>query len=182
MPMNGIRLGLLTSLTASVLASGVAVTLRSQEMDHHAKPAVPSTQLTITGAEGNVLVLTPDEFAALPHKDVSVFNPHSKANEKYIGVPLIELLAKVRVPQGEQVRGKAFLTGVVAEGTDHYDVLYALGEVDPSIHTGEVFVVDKVDGHKLEKDGAFKMVSTEEKRPARWVRNLSSIKVVEVAP
>ena len=35
---------------------------------------------------------------------------------------------------------------------------------------------------KLGKDGAFKMVSSEEKRPARWVRNLTSISVVKVAP
>jgi hypothetical protein len=97
-------------------------------------------------------------------------------------VPLTELLAKVGVPLGEQVRGKLFLTGIVAEGTDHYGVLYALAEVDPSIHAGEVLVADSVDGHKLEKDGAFKMVSTEEKRPARWVRNLTSITVIEVHP
>lgn len=37
-----------------------------------------------------------------------------------------------------------------------------------------------MDGKKLGKDGAFKLVSTEEKRPARWVRNLMDISVVEV--
>ena len=58
----------------------------------------------------------------------------------------------------------------------------AFAEVDPSIHAGDVLVADSVDDHKLEKDGAFKMVSTEEKRPARWVRNLTSITVVEVKP
>jgi hypothetical protein len=28
----------------------------------------------------------------------------------------------------------------------------------------------------------FKMVSTEEKRPARWVRNLTEISVIDVKP
>jgi hypothetical protein len=126
--------------------------------------------------------LSPEEFSALPHKTVSVFNSQSKANEKYSGVPLTDLLAKVGVPLGEKVKGKLFLTGVVAEGTDNYDVLYALAEVDPTIHAGDVIVADSVDGHKLEKDGQFKMVSTEEKRPARWVRNLTSIAVVQVKP
>ena len=180
--MKRFRFGILLWTAATVLGFGLAAGLSAQETDHHAKSAVPSTELTITGAEGNVLVLTPDVFAALPHKEVSVFNAHSKANEKYSGVPLIELLAKVGVPQGEQMKGKAFLTGVVAEGTDHYDVLFALGEIDPSVHTGEVLVADSVNGQKLGKDGVFKMVSTEEKRPARWVRNLSSLKVVAVAP
>jgi hypothetical protein len=109
--------------------------------------------------------LNPVEFAALPHKTVSVFNAHSKTNEKYSGVSLTDLLAKAGVSLGEKVRGKMFLTGIVAGGTDKCSVLYALAEVDPSIHA--VIVADSVDDHKLEKDGAFKMVSTEEKRPAR---------------
>ena len=83
---------------------------------------------------------------------------------------------------GESVRGKLFLTGVVALGVDGYGVLYSLAEVDPSIHTGDVIVADSVDGKKLDKDGAFKMVSSEERRPARWVRNLTSISVVKVEP
>jgi hypothetical protein len=83
-------------------------------------------------------------------------------------------------PPGESVRGKLFLIGVVAEGTDHYGVLYSLAEVDPSIHAGDVIVADSMDGQKLGKDGAFKVVSTEEKRPARWVRNLDQVTVVEV--
>ena len=74
------------------------------------------------------------------------------------------------------------MTGVVAEGTDHYSVLYSLAEVDPSIHTGDVIVADSMDGHPLDKDGAFKLISTEEKRPARWVRNLTQIAVVTVQP
>jgi hypothetical protein len=61
-------------------------------------------------------------------------------------------------------------------------VLYALAEVDSSIHAGDVIVADSEDGQKLGKDGVLKMISTEEKRPARWVRNLRSISVIEVKP
>ena len=173
----------LLSIVLAVLAflPGV-VAVSAQDMDHHSAQTVPSTQLKITGLDGKSITFSPEEFALLPHKTVSVFNSHSKINEKYSGVALTELLAKVGVPLGEQVKGKVFLTGIVAEGTDGYEVLYALAEVDPSIHAGDVLVADSVDDHKLEKDGAFKMISTEEKRPARWVRNLASIAVVEVKP
>ena len=75
-----------------------------------------------------------------------------------------------------------FLIGIVAQGTDSYGVLYSLAEVDPAIHTGDVIVADTLDGQELGKDGAFKMVSSEERRPARWVRNLTSISVVKVTP
>ena len=162
-----------------MLCCGPAVAA-AQQMEHSAPS--PSTHLTIKTYEGKTLTLSPEELAALPHKSVSVYNAHSKANETYSGVPLADLLSKVGVPLGESVRGKVFLTGVVASGVDGYGVLYSLAEVDPSIHTGDVIVADSVDGKKLEKDGAFKMVSSEERRPARWVRNLTSISVVKVEP
>ena len=173
---------LLHPLVAVLVFCPAVVSVPAQDMDHHSRPTVPSTQLKIKGLDGESITLSPGEFAALPHKTVSVFNAHSKTKETYSGVPLVALLAKVGVPLGEQVKGKLFLTGIIAEGTDNYDVLYALAEVDPSIHAGDVIVADSVDEHKLGKDGAFKMVSTEEKRPARWVRNLTSITVIEVKP
>ena len=183
--MKSRQSAILHTLLVAVLfcpAAEILSAQNAQKMDHHPRPAVLSTKLTIKGLDGKTITLTPEEFAALPHKTVSIFNSHLKANETYSGVPLTDLLSRVGVPLGEQVKGKLFLTGIVAEGTDNYEVLYALAEVDPSIHVGEVLVADSIDGHKLETDGAFKMVSTEEKRPARWVRNLSSITVIEVKP
>ena len=167
------------ALAFALLAGQLA--LVAQQMEHSA-PSTPSTQLTIKTYEGKALNFSPNELAALPHKQVAVFNAHSKANETYSGVPLADLLSKAGVPLGESVRGKLFMIGIVAEGMDNYSVLYSLAEVDPSIHTGDVIVADMLDGQKLGKDGAFKMVSSEEKRPARWVRNLTSISVVKVEP
>ena|SRR5260370_244442 len=166
------------SLLIIILSCGQSVA-HPQGMDHH-QPTVPSTQLTVRGLNGETVTLTPEEIAAIPRKTVSVFNAQTKANEKYAGVALADLLAKVGVPQGESIKGKLFMTAVVAQGTDKYSVLYALAEVDPSIHTGDVIVADSMDGQKLGKEGAFKMVSTEERRPARWVRNLTEISVIEV--
>ena len=180
--MNRRRSGFPQAVLATLILFSGIFAVSAQEMDHHSQPAIPSTQLKINGIDGKSITLTPEEFATLPHKTVSVFNAHSKVNEKYSGVPLTELLSKVGVPLGEQVRGTLFLTGIIAAGTDNYQVLYALAEVDPSIHNGDVIVADSVDDHKLGKDGAFKMVSTEERRPARWVRNLTSITVMEVRP
>jgi hypothetical protein len=153
--------------------------VRAQEMDH-SRATVPSTQLSITGLDGKSLTITPEDLAAMPQKSVSVYNEHTKANEKYAGVPVADLLAKVGTPLGEKVRGKLFMIAVIAEGTDKYSVLYSLAEVDPSIHTGDILVADSMDGQKLGKDGMFKMISTEEKRPARWVRNLAAISVIQV--
>jgi hypothetical protein len=165
----------------ALILCGSQPALVAQQMEHGA-PSTPSTQLTIKTYDGKTLNFSPEEFATLPHKTVAVFNAHSKKSETYSGVLLSGLLAKAGVPLGENVRGKLFMTGIVAEGMDHYGVLYSLAEVDPSIHTGDVIVADTLDGQKLTQDGAFKMISSEERRPARWVRNLTSISVVKVEP
>src|SRR5215469_3925968 len=173
---------LVMNFALAILAcSPGAMTVSAQTMDH-SRPAVPSTQLKIQGLDGKSITLSPEEFAALPHKTVSVFNGHTQANEKYSGVLIADLLAKVGAPLGGNLRGNRLLTGIIAEGTDNYGVLYALAELDPSLHTGDVIVADSVDDHKLEKNGAFQLVSTEEKHPARWVRNLTAITVVTVKP
>lgn len=178
--MNSLRNPLLFAVTAllAIVGSGQ---LTAQQMAHHEAPA-PSTQLTLRGLEGKSLTLSPADFAALPHKTVTVMNQHTSANETYSGVLLSDLLAKIGAPQGTDVKGKLFMLGVIAEGTDHYSVLFAIAETDPTIHTGDILVADQMNGQKLDKDGAFKLVSTEEKRPARWVRNLASISLVEVKP
>ncbi len=144
----------------------------------HAHPkAVPSTSLTLTGPEGKVLTLAPDDLKAMPHKSITVTNGHSQASESYSGVALTDLLAKVGVPVGKDLKGKAYVMYLVAEGTDHYKVLYSLDEVDAGAHQGDVLVADKVNGAPLTAEGAFKLVSSDDKRPARWVRNLSAITV-----
>jgi hypothetical protein len=164
-----------------VAAWTVALAGSAQQMAHH-EPSSPSTELTLRGLDGKAITLSPSDLAAMPHKTVTVMNHHTNANETYSGVALSDLLAKVGAPQGSDVKGKLFMLGVVAEGTDHYSVLFAIAETDPSIHTGDILVADQMNGQKLDKDGAFKLVSMEEKRPARWVRNLTSISLVEVKP
>jgi hypothetical protein len=56
-------------------------------------------------------------------------------------------------------------------------VVFAVAEVNPDIHAETAIVADPVDGKPLGDDGAFKLVLEGEKRPARWVRNLATIKV-----
>lgn len=155
-------------------------TLRAQQM-HARPPAKPSTSLTFTW-QGKTVTYTPAQLSAIPHTTISVFNAHLKQQESYSGVPLNTLLDKLGVPSGEAVRGPLFLLGVIAHGTDGYQVLYSLAETDPTIHTGQVLVADTLNGQPIAADGAFKLIATEEKRPARWVRNLDSITVLTVHP
>lgn len=82
---------------------------------------------------------------------------------------------------GDKLRGKALAQYIVASGTDGYQTVLALGEVDPSFHPGEVVVADTMDGQPLDAhSGPLKLVVTEDKHPARSVRNLVEIELKTV--
>jgi hypothetical protein len=119
-----------------------------------------------------------DALKALPHKTVTVHNPHENADETYSGVPLIELLKQVGAPVGHDVRGKALSAYVVATGSDGYKAVLALAEIEPDFHPGDVLVADAMNGKPLDaKAGPFRLVVTDDKRPARSVRNLVSVEL-----
>jgi hypothetical protein len=128
----------------------------------------------------NPITLTIADVKALPHITVTVHNSHTNADETYAGVRLADLFAKSKMeaPLGGELRGKALSAYIVATGTDGYRAVLALAEIDPSFHPGEVLVADTMDGHPLDAhSGPFKLVVTEDKRPARSVRNLVSLEL-----
>ena len=143
------------------------------EMMH--KPAPPAGPLKITYGDQSA-EWTPATLAALPHATITVYNEHAKASQTYSGVPLIDLLTKLGVP--DKPRGKQFKLYLVAVGSDGYEVVYSLGEVAPDVHDAMVLVADSQDGKPIADDGPLKMVATGEKRPARWVRNLVAVRVL----
>jgi hypothetical protein len=138
------------------------------------KPAPPAGPLKITfrdkSAEWTVATL-----AALPHKAITVYNEHVKANQTYFGVELIDLLKPLGVP--EKPRGKEFRLYLVAEGSDGYQAVYSIGEVTPDVHDGTVMVADALEGKPIGETGPLQLVLTGERRPARWVHNLVAIRV-----
>ena len=121
---------------------------------------------------------TAAELKSMPHLTVTIHNSHSNADETYAGVRLADLLAKVGAPLGSNLRGKALAQYIVAGGSDGYQTVLALAEVDPEFHPGEVVVADTMDGRPLDPHaGPLKLVVTEDKHPARSVRNLVQIEL-----
>jgi len=140
-----------------------------------------TAELRIGGAVSTPLVLTVADLKNMPRKKLTVVNPHNKKTETYEGVLLEDLLRKAAVTQGENLRGAAMATYVLAEAIDGYRVVFSLAELDSGILESEVIVADTMDGVALgAKEGPFKLVAPHEKRPARWVRMLKSITVVRI--
>ena len=137
-------------------------------------PAPLSTNLTLT-VDGKATVLTVADLQAMPQKSVTVHNEHTKVDETYSGVLLGDLLAKYGFPVEQMTHRKMLRSYVVAEGTDKYWVLYSATEIEGSEHRGDVLVAVAMNGKPLGEDGQLKLVASEDKRPERWVRNLSAI-------
>jgi hypothetical protein len=136
-----------------------------------------NSDLTLADASRKTVVTTA-ELKAMPHISVTFHNTHTNADESYSGVRLADMLAKLGAPLGSDLRGKALGDYIVATGSDGYKVVLALAEVDPGFHPGEVIVADTMNGQPLDAhNGPLKLVVTEDKRPARSVRNLVSIEL-----
>jgi hypothetical protein len=118
------------------------------------------------------------DLKSMPHITAIFHNTHTNADETYSGVRLSDLLSKVGAPIGSELHGEALTNFVVATGADGYQAILALAEVDPSFHPGEVLVADTMNGKPVDgHSGPLKLVVTEDKRPARSVRNLTTIEL-----
>jgi len=169
---RGVQSQRISLIVAWLLAAGNLVAQQP------APSASQTSDLVLTATSHEPLRLNATELKALPHIAVTFHNTHSNADETYSGVRLADLLAKLGAPLGDALRGKALANYVVASGSDGYKSVLALGEIDPSFHPGEVIVADGIDGKPLDvHNGPFKLVVTEDKRPARSVRNLISIEL-----
>lgn len=145
-------------------------------MDSAKAPAPLSTRLTLT-VNGKAVTLTVAALKAMPQKTVKVHNEHTKMDESYSGVALGDLLAQYGFKVEQATHRTMLRSYVQAEGTDKYWVLYSLTEVEGSEHEGDVIVATSMDGKGLGADGELKLISTEDKKPQRWVRNLAAITV-----
>ena len=69
----------------------------------------------------------------------------------------------------------------MVEAIDGYKVVFALAEVDPAFATREILLADKRDGKPLDaKEGPLRIVAPGDKRVARWVRQVTTLRIVVV--
>jgi hypothetical protein len=146
-------------------SGGVASSGTSLTVSAYTNPSPPTT-------------LSDADLKSMPHISITIHNSHTDADETYSGVRVADILAKFKAPLGSELRGAALASYVVATGSDGYKAVLALAEVDPAFHPGDVIVADTMNGKPLDPhNGPLKLVVTEDKRPARCVRNLVSIEL-----
>jgi hypothetical protein len=173
------------SLTALLLGAALTLTAHGQMGPQTMPPmgSQPAAQvegtptLAVIGPTNQSVMLMAG-IEALPHQTVTLEDPHTHASVAYSGVPLISILAQVGAPAGKDVHGKTLSQYVVATGADGYKAVVALAEIEPEFHPGQIIVADAANGKPLDvKEGPLRLVVSEDKHPARCVRNLVKLEL-----
>jgi DMSO/TMAO reductase YedYZ molybdopterin-dependent catalytic subunit len=134
----------------------------------------------VKGDVSTPLALKAEDLAKMPRETVSVEDQDGTKIE-YEGVPLREILKRAGAPLGNQLRGKALASYVLAQAHDGYEVVFALGELDPAFGNEQILVADKRDGKPLfGYQGPFRLVFPHDKAEARSVRMLETLEVVRL--
>jgi DMSO/TMAO reductase YedYZ molybdopterin-dependent catalytic subunit len=138
--------------------------------------------LSVGGDVPQPVKLTASDLARLPRQSVRGKDRDGKEVE-FEGVPLVEVLKTAGVKFGHDLRGPALANYLVVEAADGYRVVFALPELDPASTDRVILLADRREGKPLdEKEGPLRVIVPGEKRPARWVKQVISLKVGRAEP
>jgi DMSO/TMAO reductase YedYZ molybdopterin-dependent catalytic subunit len=148
-----------------------------------------ATALSATAAESvrylvpgkTPVVLDEKSLAGMARTTVQA-GAHGDAPSAWEGVALVEVLRAEGAPLGKALRGDALANYVRVTASDGYQVVFGLGELDTDLGAAKVVLVDRHEGKPLdEKDGPLRLVVPGDQRPARWVRNVSTIELLSAS-
>ena len=142
--------------------------------------ALQCQQLTVQTDSGKQVVLSRADLEALPHVKVTA-SEHSSGPVNFEGVTLKSVLERAGISLGESMKGKGLTTCLLVEGADGYRAVIALPEIDPAFTDKQTLLAFLRDGKPLaEKEGPYRIVIPDEKRMARWVKQVTTLKIVDV--
>ncbi len=134
----------------------------------------PDATISVRAENGKAQRFDDAALARLPQQTV-----HAEAHGKTIactGPALIDVLATAGAPSGDKLRGKNLALYVRVSAADGYHAVFALAELDRGFRDAVPIVTDHCDGAPLDAhDGPFRIIVPGEKRPARWVRQVTAI-------
>src|SRR5215467_10834400 len=140
--------------------------------------AILQCQQLIVQTDAGKQTLSRADLEALPHVKGTA-SEHGSAPVSFEGVTLKSVLEKAGVTFGESMRGKRLTNCLLVEAADGYRVVIALAELDPAFTDKETLLAFLRDGKSLgEKEGPYRIVIPDEKRMARWVRQVTTLKIV----
>jgi hypothetical protein len=117
------------------------------------------------------------QISKLPRVTVAL-QDHDKPTQ-FESVPLSSVLSLAGILFGDALRGRRMTEALLVEAADGYKVVFAFAEIDPAFATREIILADKRDGKALDaKEGPLRIVAPGDKRPARWVRQVVTLRLI----
>jgi len=142
--------------------------------------ALQCQQLTVQTDSGKQVVLSRADLEALPHVQVTA-SEHSSGPVIFEGVTLKSVLEKAGITFGESMKGKRLTNCLLVEAADGYRAVIALPEIDPAFTDKQTLLAFLREGKPLaDKEGPYRIVIADEKRMARWVRQVTTLRIVDV--
>jgi hypothetical protein len=133
----------------------------------------------LAGSDGQTATVDPVQLANLPRETVE-FDIHGSIH-RFEGPLLIDVVERVGAEKGRALRGAALGQAVIVEAADGYRVAYGLGELDAGTRPNRVILADRMDGQPLSaEDGPWRVIVEGDLRPARGVRQVTRIRVVDL--
>lgn len=142
-----------------------------------AQPTTKEASVKVTGEVTSPLELKLADLQQFKQVEVTRKDRDGK-DQIYSGTILSEILQKAGVTLGKDLRGENLTKFVLVEASDGYQVVFALAELDKEFTDRLIILADKVDGKPLlPADGPFRIIVQDEKKPARCIKQVTSIKV-----
>ena len=134
--------------------------------------------ITVEGEVTKTLKISLSDMKTFPSTEVKAKDKDGKEHT-FRGTLLSVILDSAGVTLGKELRGENLVKYVLVKAVDGYEVIYSLPEIDPEFTSNKVLLTTHVDGNALPKgEGPFRLVAPQDKRPARWIREIASIKIV----
>ena len=133
---------------------------------------------TVTGEVLKPLTLSMKELSAMQTSEVKGKDRDGKEHV-FKGVMLWKVLNSAGVTLGKDLRGENLAKYVRVRASDGYEVIFSLPEIDPEFTDKTILLAYQVDGAPLAaNEGPFRLVVPEDRKHARWIRQLNCIQVL----
>jgi DMSO/TMAO reductase YedYZ molybdopterin-dependent catalytic subunit len=156
-------------ITASVLLFCIIISGFGQDLG-------PTS--TVRGEVLRPLSISVKQLVAMKTTEVNGKDRDGK-ERTFKGVMLWVLLDSAGVTLGKDLRGENLAKYVLVKASDGYKVVFSLPEVDPEFSDKTILLAYEADGKPLAAhEGPFRLVVPQDKKHARWIRQLKSIEII----
>lgn len=152
----------------------------AQDAKQSVSPKTAETALRVETENGKTVEFKAADLAKLARREVKA-KDHDGKETTFAGVDLREVLKLAGVKFGEEGKKSNLISYLTVEAADGYRAVFAMLELEPDFTDKIVLLADTHDGKPLSKEeGNLRLVVPDEKKQARWVRQVVALKITTV--